>query len=190
MTPKRFPDVPLLLDERTDPSLRRVIGRLLLGSRTADLALDRVRIAVLDLTEAEMRAPRRCRVLLGRLDASMLLDAVAGNGRQDSIGGLLNWLASGRLQVRSAGFGAWTPDFSVFEAADGCRTALVGAHYFGSPQLATEPSLTVAVRDPEACAHLGRRFDQVWDRAHDVAPAIADVLERAERDAVGPASAR
>jgi hypothetical protein len=188
MTPKR-PGPTSLLDERTDPALRRVIGELLRGARTADLALDRVRLGVLDLTEAEMRAPRRCRVLLGRLDASMLLDAPAP-GRSASIGGLLDWLDSGRLEVRSAGFGAWTPDFSVFETAGGDRTALVGAHYFVSPQLATEPSFTVVLRDPDACATLGTRFEEVWERAHDVSPAIRGVLERVERDALDATAAR
>lgn len=187
MTRRGGPPNVRLLDEQTQPSVRQLIGGSLKRSLTADFALTRIRLATLDLAEEEMKGPRRCRVLLGQLDAAALLDRASG-ARGPSIGGLLDWLSSGRLEVRSAGIGGWTPDFSLFETADGSRTALLGAHYFGTAPLSTGPSFTAVMSDPGSCARLAVRFEEVWERAHDVAPAIADVLERAERDAVGATS--
>lgn len=187
MTRRSGPPNLRLLDEQAEPSVRQLIGGSLKRSLTADFALTRIRLAALDLTAEEMKGPRRCRVLLGQLDAAALLDR-ANASRGPSIGGLLDWLASGRLEVRSAGIGGWTPDFSLFETADGSRTALLGAHYFATAPLSTGPSFTAVVTDPGSCIRLSVRFEEVWDRAHDVAPAIADVLERAERDAVEAAT--
>jgi hypothetical protein len=188
-----------VLDETTEPSIRRLIGRLLEESERVDLALSRVRLAALDLTAGEVAGPRACRVLLGRLDASTLLDAAPppgesppGAGGQvperghraglDSLQRLDAWIASGRLEVRSAGIGAWTPDFSVFSRTAGA-TCLLGAHYFGHPHLTVGPSITVVTDADPTRALLTGRFEELWDRAHDVAPAIADVLRRAMAEA-------
>jgi hypothetical protein len=91
---------------------------------------------------------------------------------------MLHWVHSGRLEVRSAGIGAWRPDFSVF-TGDVAPLCLVGAHYFSSPYPTVGPSLTCVVTDPAATAVAARRFDTLWGRSHDVLPAIRDVLERA-----------
>lgn len=164
-------------DEGADRPLRSVIGALLEKSRTADLALGRVRLAALDLAEAEVRGPERCRVLLGQLDAAALLDARPGSG--PALRRLADWLSSDRLDVRSAGIGAWTPDFSIYRDRAGLSTCLIGAHYFGHPQLTVGPSVTVVLEGSEGATLLQSRFDEVWQRAHDVAPAILEVLRRA-----------
>ncbi len=187
-------------DEGSTRSLRSLIGDLLWRARTADLALGRVRLAALDLTEAEVRGPARCRVLLGQLDATMLVDAtvaqdaVAGlSTRRDALVRLAEWLASDRLEVRSAGIGLWTPDFSIFRDPAGAATCLLGAHYFGSPQLTMGPSFTAILHGADHAALLQRRFEEVWDRGHDVSPAILEVLERTAeevRDHDRPASPR
>jgi hypothetical protein len=171
-----------LLDETSDPPLRTVIGRLLQRAESADIAVGRIRLASLDLTAQEIEGPSRCRVLVGRLDASTLLDT--GRGRDEALARLARWTRTGRLHVRSAGIGAWRPDFSVYRTAHQ-GTALLGAHYFGSPQLTVGPSFTVVARDPAIRYALTRRFDQLWDRSHDVLPAISQVLDRAR---VGAAS--
>jgi hypothetical protein len=140
-----------------------------------DFAVARIRLAHLDLSEAEVAGPERCRVLLGQLDASTLLDTEAAAA--GAVDGLIRWVRSGRLLVRSAGIGAWTPDYSVYHTPDG-GACLVGAHYFGNPQLTVGPSFTAVSTDPAARAMLGRRFDALWERSHDVLPGILGVLER------------
>lgn len=186
-TPEASVDAPAvrIQDEGSTRSLRSLIGDLLQRSRTADLALGRVRLAALDLTEAEVQGPTRCRVLLGQLDASTLVDATALRDagadhptRREALLRLATWLASDRLEVRSAGIGLWTPDFSVFRDPAGATTCLLGAHYFGSPQLTIGPSFTAIVRAADDAALLQLRFEEVWGRGHDVSPAILDVLER------------
>lgn len=174
-----------ILDERSDPPVRSVIGRLLASCEYADLAVGRIRLAALDLTEAEVQGPTRCRVLLGQLDASTLHDAAPGEpARRPAVRRLTEWLTSDRLEVRSAGIGAWTPDFSVYvpgarrNHGGGSAVSLLGAHYFGSPQLTVGPSVTVLLREPEAVGLLRERFQELWDGAHDVAPAIMEVLGR------------
>lgn len=170
-----------VLDERSDASLRELIGGLLAGSGRADIALTRVRLAALDLREEEIRRAR-CRVLLGELDASILLDGVGGSeSHRSGLRRLAAWLMSERLEVRSAGIGSWTPDFSIYDKSDGVTTCLIGAHYFGSPQLAVGPSVTVVTTDDDAARLLGERFDELWERAHDVAAAILEVVERSAR---------
>lgn len=116
---ERIPD-ERILDERSDPPLRAVIGRLLSSCHHADLALGRVRLGSLDLTQGEVEGPRRCRVLLGQLDASSLLDTAPHLGpRAPAMVRLAAWLANERLEVRSAGIGAWNPDFSVYGSGPG-----------------------------------------------------------------------
>ena len=164
-----------LLDETSDPPVRRVIGELMAGAERVDFAIARIRLANLDLAEEEVSGPARCRVLLGQLDASTLLDTDAAD--RDAVTGLIRWARSGRLLVRSAGIGAWTPDFSVYHTVDG-GTCLIGAHYFGSPHLTVGPSFTTVTTDAETRTLLDRRFDELWGRSHDVLPAIVGVLER------------
>lgn len=181
----------MVIDERSRRPLRAIIGELLLASESADIAIARVRLAALDLTEDEVRGPALCRVLLGHLDASTLLDAAGEGGvPRPELRGLGDWLASERLQVRSAGIGAWIPDFSVFRSRDHTATSLVGAHYFGSPQLTVGPSVTAILPDPATARLLERRFQELWEGAHDVAPAIQQVLARAAGRAAagGPAN--
>lgn len=173
--------VARVVDERAQRPLRSVIGQLLEESSCVDLAIARVRLATLDLTQAEVEGPARCRVLLGQLDASTLHDAATvPAARGPAFRRLAEWLVSERLEVRSAGLGAWTPDFSVFSGPDRA-TCLLGAHYFGSPQLTVGPSVTLIMTDEDVAQLLRERFQELWDGGHDVAPAIVAVLQRAIR---------
>lgn len=187
-----------LLDERDDLPLRARIGRLLADADEVAFALARIRLAALDLGDRELGRLARCRVLLGQLDASMLMDAGAGGvietatptdadagseatpgpGSPRALLELLRFAASGRLEVRSAGLAGWTPDFAVVRRG-GDRTGLLGSIQFGSPELAVGPMFTMLLEDPDATLLLQRRFDEVWDRSHDVLPAIQAVIERA-----------
>lgn len=169
-----------LIDERSTPPLRARIGHLLASAEDAAFAVARIRLGVLDLTDRELATVRRCRVLLGQLDASTLLDAVEGGGARPaaSLTPLLRFAASGRLEVRSAGLAGWSPDFAVVRT--GSRSlGMVGAIYFGSPDLVVGPALTMAVTGEDGTALLRSRFDELWARSHDVLPAIRQVLEHA-----------
>jgi hypothetical protein len=170
-----------LLDERDRPSLRRRIGSLLAGAQEAAFAVARIRLALLDLTDEEVSRLRRCRVLLGQLDASMLLDAAeeaAPLGTGPDLSGLGRFVLSGRLEVRSGGLGTWSPDFGVVSAPGG-RTGVFGSIQFGNPELVIGPAFTAVITEPEATRALLARFDELWASAHDVLPAIREVLERA-----------
>lgn len=171
----------VLLDERSRPSLRQRVGQLLSSADEAAFAVARIRLAVLDLSDQEVRGIRRCRVLLGQLDASMLLDAAdeARPGRPGAaVARLLRFLASGRLDVRSAGLAAWAPDFGIVDGRLG-RIGLVGSIQFGSPELVIGPAFTAVTTDPAITGRLLVRFDELWAGSHDVVPAIREVLERA-----------
>jgi hypothetical protein len=170
-----------LLDERATPPLRRRIGDLLAEADETSFALARVRLAVLDLGDDELGSLSRCRVLLGHLDASTLLDASDSAGRRalaPALGRLFRFASSGRLEVRSAGLATWNPDFGIAQRGTQV-TGLLGAIHFGNPELLTGPTLTAITRDPDATALLRLRFDDLWQKSHDVLPAILQVLERA-----------
>src|SRR5690606_30543068 len=62
----------ILLDDRSTPPLRTLIGALLARAQTADFAISRMRLDGLDLGGGELARLERCRVLLGRLDARTL----------------------------------------------------------------------------------------------------------------------
>lgn len=175
---------PVVADERDPVPVRSRIGSLLAGAARADFAVARIRLAALDLTAAEVAGVRECRVLIGRLDAGMLLDAREGapEGAAERLAVLRAFADSGRLAVRSAGVAGWMPDFSIFHGRT--PSALLGAHYFGAPEPLVGPSFTAVLGDPAAVALLATRFEELWDRGHDVLPAIRPVLERAHALAV------
>lgn len=172
-----------LLDERATQPLRSRVGTLLREARTADIAVARIRLAGMDLTEGELGGVSRCRVLLGHLDATTLADASEDDvdpSRRTAIHRLRGFAESGRLEVRSAGLGAWVPDFSVYRPAAGVPTCLVGAHYFGAPYPTVGPSFTCVVTGAHPAAIAAARFEELWARGHDVLPAIQSVLKAIE----------
>jgi hypothetical protein len=185
-----------LIDERDDLPLRARIGQLLADADDVAFALARIRLAALDLGDRELGGLNRCRVLLGQLDASMLMDVGATGqlpastsggagttpaprpGSPNALRELLHFGASGRLEIRSAGLVGWSPDFAVVRRAAE-RTGVLGSIQFSNPELAVGPMFTMLLEDPDATLLLQRRFDEVWDRSHDVLPAIQTVLGRA-----------
>ena len=177
----------VLLDERSRPPLRAVIGALLGSADEADMAVTRVRIAALDLHADEVAHVRRCRFLLGRLDAHALSAVVpVGADRRERVAALLRFLRSGAVEVRSAGMCAWTPDFSIYRGIRGggdiAAACLVGAHYFHEPP-EDGPSFTWAVDDDVAVRRATRRFEEMWERSHDALPAVLHAIEQFARGA-------
>jgi hypothetical protein len=171
-----------IIDERTRPPFRQRLGALLRAAHHADFAVTRIRIAGIDLDDDEIRGLARCRVLVAHLNADTLAEAAdAGMLRPEhrrNLGVLLRFVDSGRLQLRAAGLGGWVPDFSVLRT-DGDSTLVLGAHYFGRPYPTVGPSFTCITRDPQAVRTAARRFEELWDEARDVLPAIRGTLELA-----------
>lgn len=171
-----------LLDERSRPPLRAVIGALLASAEEADIAVTRVRIAALDLHADEVAHVRRCRFLLGRLDARALSvgGASARGDRRERVAVLLRFLRSGNIEVRSGGMCAWTPDFSIYRCIRGggdiAAACLIGAHYFYEPP-EHGPSFTWAVDEEAAVLRATRRFEEIWQRSHDALPAVLHAIE-------------
>jgi hypothetical protein len=170
----------VLLDERSGTTVRHVIGLLLTRAREADFAVARIRLGAIDLTAAELARVRRCRVLLGRLDVQSL--AAAPDGHAASLAGLLGFLRSGRIEVRSAGGSGWTADFSVFRGLPPDpvlplgHACLVGAHSFWNVDAAAGPSFTCMLGSPGATVRATRRFEELWCAAYDVLPVLIQTI--------------
>jgi hypothetical protein len=172
----------VLLDERSRPPLRSVIGALLGSAEEADMAVTNVRIAALDMHADELARVRRCRFLLGKLDAHALdPGALIGGDPRPRMAALLHFLRSGAVEVRSAGMSSWSPDFSIYRGITGggnvAAVCLVGAHYFQEPR-EQGPSFTWAVDDPAHVHRATRRFEEMWQEGHDVLGAVVQTIER------------
>jgi hypothetical protein len=171
------------LDEASVPSLRHVIGSLLAGAERADIAVSSVRLAAIDLSPAETDGVLTCRILLGRLDSRELESLGAHGARARAhLSVLRAFLCSGRVSVRSAGMAAWLPDFSLYVRRDhGVEhtTCILGAHYFRQPAITDGPSLTAVLEHEGTAVVLQRRFETLWDGAHDVLPAVVAAVDHA-----------
>lgn len=184
-----------LVDDTTRPALRERIGRLLAECDRAEIAVGSVRLAALDLTEHETRGVRRCRILLGRLEARTLTEVGVGDaGIDDRMQSLRAFLESGRVEIRSAGLSAWSPDFSIYRGhavppqprsdrgtgdgrAGGGATCLIGAHYFHEPPT-NGPAFTTVLTDPQSVATALARFETLWTRSHDVLEPVVSAVYR------------
>ena len=170
----------MLFDGRTTPGLRSVLGSALGESTDASFAIRRIRLARVDLLPDELRGVARCRVLLGRLDADTLAETGASPSSARTAA-LLDMVASGRLQVRSASLLTWDPDFAIVGHATDADLLLFGSIQF-MPPLPQRPieelSLSCALRDPAMVRAATARFEELWERAHDALEAVTDALCR------------
>lgn len=171
-----------LLDERSSPSLRDVLGVGLARAAEADFAIGRIRLFGIDLTAAELGAVRRCRVLIGRLDVETLTARPPEvTDRSVHLRVLRDFLESGRLEVRAAGLQEWAPDFSILRGIEGLRSggfALFGAHYFSRPYPIDGAVFTCFLTDPRAIAALEARFEEAWRRSYNVDAVIRESIDR------------
>jgi hypothetical protein len=180
------PTDAVLLHDDAAPSARQIIGHMLAHAATADFAIARIRLATVDLSEAEAEGRATCRVLLGRLDAETLGAGLIADADRPTRGAqilaLKRLIESGRLQVRSAGTHRWSPDFSVARGLAARPTmpagelCMVGAHFFARPFAAPGPTLTALLTHPDAIAAATTRFDALWSAAYDVLPVVADTI--------------
>lgn len=173
-----------LIDERGRPDFRDVFGALAARSTEIATAITRVRLATVDLSGGELASVRCFRVLVAELNA-LQLDGEARATQSDRrkaprVERLREMLESGRLEVRSAPLGGWSPDFSVFSNADGPIAVLSGYHWFERPYPHRGPALA-SLHGAEAAARAVRRHRELWERAHDVGPAVWNILTKARR---------
>jgi hypothetical protein len=176
--------LPRLLDERGRPDFRDVYGWLLPRSRRLDVAVTRIRLSTLDLGRGELDAVRSIRLLLAEINA-VQLDAEAHGvmlreDKRETIYALSRRLSDGVIEVRSAPLGGWSPDFSIFHDLDGPAAVLIGSHWFERPFPHRGPAFA-ALHGADAAMDALRRFDEAWEKAHDIGPAVLSILERAER---------
>jgi len=168
----------LLVDDVSEPSLRDVIGRLLSACAHAEIAVSHVRLGAVDLSAEEMQGVQMCRVLLDRLEARSFDAIDAVRTAAGSSGGLLEFIASDRVQTHSVGFGCWQPDFSIYRGIEGIGDVLlVGAHYFHEPQTLNGSAFTCIVTNAVAVSAALARFNRLWDQSHDVRAVVLAGLE-------------
>lgn len=176
----------VLLDERTRPDLRDAYGLLARDATQIAVAVTRVRLATLDLRAEELSSVESLRVLVTELNA-LTLDAEARLIRSDPdrtsrVALYRSLLESGRLEIRSAPLGGWSPDFSVFSGSNGPRAVLVGFHWFERPYPHRGPAFA-SIHFGARAAAAAQRHGELWARAHDVGPAVWNILSKAERGA-------
>ena len=174
----------ILMDERGRPDFRDVFVGNVRQSVDVAVAVTRVRLSTLDLDGEDLEGLESMRVLVVELNA-LTLDAEARLLRSDPrrasrIALYREMLESGRLEVRSAPLGGWTPDFTVFSGTGGPQSVLCGKHWFQRPYPHRGPALATLHFDDSARL-AARRHGEIWDAAHDVGPAIWSILSKAER---------
>ena len=132
--------IPQLFDDRSSPDFRETYGVLARRSRGLDVALTHIRLATLDLSEAELGSVHRVRLLLTEVSAAALDAEAHAVLHQPKVAENLRRLAAlahlGRIEVRSAPLGGWAPDFSVFSGHDGSFAVLV-AHIVSTGERST-----------------------------------------------------
>ena len=186
MLPGLVPGHAMLFDERGRPDFRDVFGALARNAVDLATAVRRVRLSAVDLTPEELARVASFRVLVAEIDVLRLdaearglcLDPRRAPGT-DLLGELLE---SGRMEVRAAPLAGWAPDFTVFSGVDGPTAVLTGLHRFERPYLHRGPALA-SVHDADAARLAARRHLEIWEQAHDVGPAVWNILSKARSSA-------
>lgn len=176
--------IPALFHEREPSGFRTRFRFELSRSASLDIAVTRIRLGTIGLSREEMAGITRIRLLLAEFRA-VELDAeahalMARRHTRAAMADLEALLERHLVHIRVAPLGGWSPDFSVFSDFDGPRAVLLGFHAFESPHPHPGPALG---------AHFGRaearearaRFESLWARGHDVAPAVHSIFRRARR---------
>lgn len=160
-----------VIDEFTAPTVRETLGTLMSVSQHVDIAMTRMRLSGINLTDTEVGRLKRLRVVLGKLDADALLQSQSRP--VDQLQRLRAFASSGILEVRSAPRFTWDPDFSIYDQS----AAMIGAHYTDLPYTASGIALTCVVVHPDAIRRCSRRFDEMWEMSYDVLPVVIETLD-------------
>lgn len=173
-------ELPRLIDERSRPDFRTLFGTLAEGAERIDVAVSRIRLSAVDLKPGEVGGVEEIRVLLAEVNASILSNEVASvlvDGRRAAnIRLLARLLTENRLSVRSAPLAGWAPDFSIFHGAAGPAALLLGPHWFERPYPHPGPAMA-SLHGASGALQAAARFQHLWDHAHDIGPAIRNILE-------------
>ncbi|MHB1191644.1 MAG: hypothetical protein ACYC6F_01245 [Longimicrobiales bacterium] len=182
--PGLLPAPAFLFDERGKPDFRDVFGALARTAPEISTAVTRVRLTTVDLQPDEVPHLRHFRVLLCELSALRLEGEAHAllhlRRRAPNLRLLLGLLEDGRLEVRAAPLGGWSPDFTVFFGPSGPAALLSGFHAFERPYPHRGPALA-ALHGPEAASLAARRHQELWSEAHDVGPTLWTLLSRVQR---------
>jgi hypothetical protein len=174
----------VLLDERGQPNFRDVFGHFARSSVDIATAVTRVRLGTLDLTSEDLDTVTGFRVLVAELNALHLTAEARGlvndPDRVPRLSLIRGMLESGRLEVRSAPLGGWSPDFTVFADPAGPTAVLTGFHWFERPYPHRGPAFAT-LHGAAAARTASRRHLELWEEAHDVGPAIWNIISRASR---------
>lgn len=173
-----------LIHDRSRRSLRTVYSDLAREARRIDAAVARIRLSGIDLAHDELASVEQLRVLITEINAATLkfeAEAIlADPQRGDNLRVVMRLLAEERLRVRCAPLLDWAPNFSVFVDGRGRCALLLGVHWFQIPHPSRGPALAVVHRAGQADG-VRARFQEMWDLAHDIGPALRGVFESAER---------
>jgi hypothetical protein len=181
------PGEAILLDERGRPDFRDLFGALARNAVDIATAVRRVRLSTVDLMREETARVEHFRVLVAEINA-LRLDAEARSLQLDPRRApnaelLRELLESGRMEVRSSPLGGWIPDFTVFSGIEGPTAVLTGLHRFDRPYPHRGPAFAM-VHEGDAARLAARRHDEIWERAHDVGPAVWSILSKARSSAL------
>jgi hypothetical protein len=171
-----------LFDERGRPDFRDVFGALAAQATDIAAAVTRVRLSTVDLTSLELTSVEHFRVLVAEMSA-LRLDAEARALQADpkrapNAEMLRTRLEAGTLEVRSSPLAGWSPDFTVFSGPTGPIAVILGFHLFERPYPHRGPALAT-VHGKSAASLAARRHEEIWERAHDVGPAVWSILSKA-----------
>lgn len=183
LLPGLLPDRAVLLDERNRPDFPDVFVAQARRATEIRVAVTRVRLSTVYLGPKELEGLRSFRVLISEVNA-LNLDAEASGllqqpKRAPNVRLLTTMLEEGRLEVRSAPLGGWSPDFSVFSEDRGPLAVLSGFHWFERPYPYRGPALA-SLHGPDAARLARVRHEELWEGAHDVGPALWSILARAD----------
>jgi hypothetical protein len=175
---------PTFLDERSPRPFRAVFGELLSQSTGIDTAILRIRLGAVDLSAGEVASLQRFRVLLAEVNARTVEEEAyalrADPEKRTNLIRIMSLLQAGRLELRSAPLGGWSPDFSVFRSPAGPQAVILGLHWFKRPFPHRGPAWATVFGGEEA-ARAATRFQAIWDEAHDIGPAVLRLLERSSK---------
>ena len=182
--PGLAPEPAVLLSDRGRPDFRDVFVDAVRRSVDVAVAVTRVRLSTLDLEADDLARLESMRVLVVELNA-LTLDAEARLIRADPrraarVSLYRDMLESGRLEIRSAPLGGWSPDFTVFADDAGPTAVLCGRHWFQRPHPHRGPALA-SLHYGKAARMTSWRHAEIWQGAHDVGTAVWSILSKAER---------
>ncbi len=173
-----------LLDERDPEGFRQLFGEIISGSTAVETAILRIRLSGVDLSEQEVTRIRSLRVLVAEVNARTVEEEayalLQDSSKRQNLHRILALLRNGRLEIRSSPLGGWSPDFTVFSNESGPVAVLLGLHLFRRPFPYKGP--TWAARfGPEEARRAHRRFEDLWEGAHEIGQAVRGIMERATR---------